>query len=177
MPEVSLDELNRYRQENPPGILFGLDDGQLERIGGVVARQKFGAGAVIIADGDEGDTMYVLLSGKVRVSKKLFIKSAKRLGEAEKEIILLPAEWNPYFGELALFDPRSIRTATVTAVVESECGVIRNEDFLAIAESDHDIGYHVLKNILQKQVATIRKQNENILNLTTALTFALAAQR
>jgi len=177
MADVSLSELQRFRQGVPVGVFNGLDDRQLARIGELVKRQRFAPGEVIIRDGDEGDTMYLLLTGKVRVTKKLFIKSAKRIGEGEKEIVVLSADWNPYFGELALFDPRSLRTATVTAVEECDCGVIRNRDFLALADSDHDIGYLVLKNVLQKQASIIRKANENILNLTTALSFALSAQR
>lgn len=176
MADVSLSDLQRFRKGVPVGVFNGLDDRQLARVAELVRRQSFNPGDVIIRDGYEGDTMYLLLTGKVRVSKKLFIKSAKRIGEGEREIIVLPAEWNPYFGELALFDPKSLRTATVTAVEASECGVIRNRDFLALADANHDIGYLVLKNVLQKQTDIIRKANENILNLTTALTFALSAQ-
>lgn len=176
MADVSLSELQRFRKGVPVGVFNGLDDHQLARVAELVRRQRFSPGDIIIRDGDEGDTMYLLLTGKVRVSKKLFIKSAKRIGEGEREIIVLPAEWNPYFGELALFDPKSLRTATVTAVEASECGVIRNRDFLALADANPDIGYLVLRNVLQKQADIIRKANENILNLTTALTFALSSQ-
>ena len=176
MAEVSLSDLQRFRKGVPVGVFDGMDDRQLGRVGDLVKRHRFEPGEVIIRDGDEGDTMYLLLTGKVRVTKKLFIKSAKRVGEGEKEIVVLPAEWNPYFGELALFDARSLRTATVVAADASECGVIRNQDFLALADADHDIGYSVLKNVLQKQVGIIRKANENILNLTTALSFALSSQ-
>ncbi|MBM3214721.1 cyclic nucleotide-binding domain-containing protein [Candidatus Poribacteria bacterium] len=175
MAEVSLTDLQRFQQGQPVGIFAGLADHQLTSIGEIVHRQRFGDGDVIISDGDEGDTMFLLLAGKARVTKKVFIKSARKVGEGEKEIILLPAEWNPYFGELALFDPRSLRTATVAAVGTSECGVIYNRDFIALADADHDLGYLVLKNVLQKQVGIIRKANENILNLITALSFALSA--
>lgn len=176
MADVSISDLQRFRKGVPVGVFDGLNDGQLAKIGNLVKRQRFVPGDVIISDGDEGDTMYLLLTGKVRVTKKLFIKSAKRIGEGEKEIVVLPAEWNPYFGELALFDPKSLRSATVAATDESECGVIRSQDFIGLADADHDIGYIVLRNVLQKQVGIIRKANENILNLTTALSFALSAQ-
>ncbi|GIX06604.1 MAG: cyclic nucleotide-binding protein [Candidatus Poribacteria bacterium] len=174
MSKVSREELARFREGVPVGIFAGLSDEQLDRIGQITTRRPFAAGEVIIRDGEEGDTMYLLLSGSVRVTKNLFIKTARGIGEAEKEIIVLPAEWNPYFGELALFDPRSIRTANVIGQEPGELGVIRNVDFIALADADHDLGYPVLKNVLQKQVEVIRKANENILNLTTALSFALS---
>ncbi|MDA1190396.1 MAG: cyclic nucleotide-binding domain-containing protein [Candidatus Poribacteria bacterium] len=176
MAAVSRDELRRFCEGFPVGIFKGLNDAQLDKVGQVTSREKYDSGDLIIQDGDEGDTMFLLLDGTVRITKKLFIKSAKRIGEGEKEIIKLPSSFNPYFGELALFDPNSLRTATVSASDPSVCGVIQNKDFLDLANSDHDIGYLVLKNVLQKQVGVIRKSNENILNLTTALSFALSAR-
>lgn len=176
MPDVSREDMRRFCQGIPVGIFDSMTDDQLDAITHITARETFENNEVIIQDGSEGDTMYLLLSGKVRVTKKLFIKAGKTIGQSEKEIIELPAEWNPYFGELALFDPNSIRTATVAGSEGGEYGVIRNADFLALAEGDHDIGYFVLKNVLQKQVGVIRKSNENILNLTTALSFALTSR-
>lgn len=174
MAEVAVDELRRFCEGVPVGIFAKLADTHLEKISRITSRRRFDVDELIIEDGTEGDVMYLLLSGKVRVAKKLFIKTARRVGQGEKEIIVLPAAWNPYFGELALFDPQSIRTATIKGVEAGELGVIKNNDFAALSESDHDIGYYVLANILAKQVGVIRKSNENILNLTTALSFALS---
>ncbi len=174
MADVAVEELRRFCEGVPVGIFAKLTDEHLENISRITSRRAFDVGELLIEDGDEGDVMYLLLSGKVRVTKKLFIKTAKRVGQGEKEIIVLPAEWNPYFGELALFDPRSIRTATISGVEAGEVGVIQNQDFAGLSEADHDIGYYVLANILAKQVGVIRKSNENILNLTTALSFSLS---
>ena len=174
MAEVAVEELRRFCEGVPVGIFAKLTDGHLDKISRITSRRNFDVDDLLIEDGAEGDVMFLLLSGKVRVTKKLFIKTARRVGEGEKEIIVLPAEWNPYFGELALFDPQSIRTATIKGVEAGEVGVIQNKDFVSLSEADHDIGYYVLANILQKQVGVIRKSNENILNLTTALSFALS---
>ena len=176
MPEVSREDLRRFCEGIPVGIFNNLTDDQLDAITHITNRESFENDQVIIEDGSDGDTMYLLLSGKVRVTKKLMIKAGKPISESEKEIIELPAEWNPYFGELALFDPTSIRTATVAGSEGREYGVIKNADFLALADGDHDIGYFVLRNVLVKQVGVIRKANENTLNLTTALSFALTSR-
>ena len=173
MADVSVEELNRFSEGVPIGIFSQLSAEHLSKISDITSRRRFEVDEMLIEDGDEGDEMFLLLSGQVRVTKKLFIKTAKRVGEGEKEIVVLPAEWNPYFGELALFDPQSIRTATIRGVESGELGVIQNKDFVALSEADHDVGFFVLSNILQKQVGVIRKSNENILNLTTALSFAL----
>ncbi len=176
MADVSVEELTRFCGGIPVGIFEGLEEPQLQVIAGITTRQSFDVDEVIIGDGESGDTMYLLLSGKVRVSKKLYFRQGRGMAQGDREIIELPAEWSPYFGELALFDENSLRTASVTGSEAGELAVIRNADFFSIAESDHDTGYIVCKNVLTKAVGTISKGNENVINLTTALSFALSAK-
>ncbi|MBT3267357.1 cyclic nucleotide-binding domain-containing protein [Candidatus Poribacteria bacterium] len=176
MADVTREDLRRFCQGMPVGIFDGLEDDQLDAIAAITERAAFEDQQVIIEDGSDGDTMYLLLSGKVRVTKKLFFRSGRTIAQGEREIIELPAEWNPYFGELALFDAASSRTATVAGSEAGEYGVINNADFYALAEGDHDIGYVVLKNVLMKAVGTIRSGNQNVINLTTALSFSLTSR-
>ena len=175
MNAVSVDEISRFQTGFPVGIFSGLSIDALKTIAAISNRHLFSKGEVIIHDGEEGDTMFLLLKGKVRVTKRLLVKGAKQLGEGDKEIVSLAATQHPYFGELALFDPNSLRTATVTAIEDCECGVLFNKDFLVLADANPQVGYPVMKNILQNLARTVRKQNENILNLTTALSFTLSA--
>ena len=95
MADVAVEELRRFCEGVPIGIFAKLTDAHLQDISGITSRRSFDVDEVLIEDGDEGDVMFLLLSGKVRVSKKLFIKTARRVGQGEKEIIVLPADWHP----------------------------------------------------------------------------------
>ena len=62
--------------------------------------RSFDAGAVLFREGDPGDAMYVVLDGKVRISKMI-------PGVGEEALMIL--ERGDFFGEMALIDnlPRS----------------------------------------------------------------------
>jgi len=169
MNEVTVEELRRFTEGMPVGIFDGLSTEQLDRVARITRREAFAMGDVIIADGADGNRMYLLLSGKVRVDKPLSQLQETRFVQHDREIIELPAEWNPYFGELALFDAESVRTANVVGAQAGEHGVITTEDFRALADEDHDIGYCVLRNVLAKAIGTIRSANQNLHNLVVAM--------
>ncbi|PCI28585.1 MAG: hypothetical protein COB67_05965 [SAR324 cluster bacterium] len=71
--------------------------------------ESFLDGQVICREFETGDKMYILLKGKVKISKK----STK-----SKETILAMLEAGECFGEMGLIDHRS-RSATATAVGDS----------------------------------------------------------
>jgi CRP/FNR family transcriptional regulator, cyclic AMP receptor protein len=77
------------------------------------------------------------------------------------------------FGEMALFDENSKRSATVTATTPCDLGVIKNADFVALAESETDLGFRVFMNIAKKLSDDLNRANQDVLNLTTAFSFSL----
>ncbi len=80
---------------------------------------KFPKQAVIISEGDEGNSLYVIISGKVRVYTS---------DEKSKEVTLSVQEFGSCFGELALLcdEPRS---ASVESLEKTVCGMISRDDF------------------------------------------------
>ena len=168
-----------------------LTDDQAAKVARIVRPQSLDSGSDIITDGESGDSMYLLLQGQVEVSKNLFVKGSDGFHQARKAMIRLeskdpaPAEkpLNPSnvltipgffaFGEMALFDENSKRSATVTATTSCDLGVIKNADFVALAEADTDLGFRVFMNIAKKLSEDLNRANQDVLNLTTAFSFAL----
>jgi len=98
---------------------------QLNLGGGRGATQAhYEAGEVIFAEGDAGDSLFMILSGEVEVSK--------RVGERSEAIGTLKA--GEYFGEMALLGrrPRSAGTRALTSV---DLLVLPGADFSALADS------------------------------------------
>jgi CRP/FNR family cyclic AMP-dependent transcriptional regulator len=73
-------------------------------------------GAVICREGEEGEEMYIIQKGKVRVSKRF----------AGKSNVISVLEKGDFFGEMAIVN-RIKRTATVTAIDDVELLVFDRE--------------------------------------------------
>ena len=78
--------------------------------------KTYAPGAVICREGEEGDEMYIIQKGKVRVSKRF----------ADKTHVVSILEKGDFFGETAIVN-RTRRTATVTAVDNVELLVFDRE--------------------------------------------------
>jgi len=80
--------------------------------------RSYTPGAVICAEGDDGEEMYIIQKGKVRVSKRF----------AGKANVISVLEKGDFFGEMAIVN-RIKRTATVTAIDAVELLVFDREGF------------------------------------------------
>jgi CRP/FNR family transcriptional regulator len=95
----------------------------------------FGAGEVIVQEGDEGDEAYIIYSGQVKVYRAL---------NQERSVILNELGPGEMFGEMALFGD-GWRTASVQAVRETLVGVISKERLYEIIREFPDIALGMLK--------------------------------
>lgn len=74
----------------------------------------FKAGQVIFREGDEPIALYVIRAGKVRITRG--------------DVVLDELGRNAFFGEMSLID-EAPRSATATALEETECIEINGPDF------------------------------------------------
>lgn len=113
--------------------------------------QRFGkafpAGSVLFNEGDKGNTMYILQTGKVKISK--------RIGGEEKTLAVVPA--GEFLGEMAILlnEPRS---ATATVLEEVKALVIDSNTFEAMIKSNTEIAYRIIKKLAQR----VRDANQQI---------------
>lgn len=98
--------------------------------------KQFKANTVICKVGDPGDRMYIVLSGKVSVSA------------ANGELLAYISSGN-YFGEMSLLtgEPRS---ATITAITDTETFVLDKDDFDVILEKYPSISIAMSKIMSQR---------------------------
>ena len=96
----------------------------LARIG---VREHAAAETVLFAEGDPGETLYVILKGAVRVT-------------AGSGVELTRFKAGDYFGELALLDGRP-RSASVETTEDSELLIVSRRDFLTLlSDSPRTLG-------------------------------------
>src|SRR6056297_1119670 len=147
---------------------FAEDIEALERIFQIGALQNVKKGDRIIQEGDEGDTLFILLSGSVRIEKTT-------LQNKPYTVVLLREEHNVYFGELALID-NDRRSATVQA--ESDCLLftIKRDTFLKFCEENPYMGFKITMQIARKISASLRKMNKDVITLFEALVSEVEGQ-
>ena len=149
----------------------------LKRLVEIAKPIKLGAGDTVIKEGDAGSSMFVLMEGKVRITKNITLKPTDPDSESiEKDLITLSAEDHPVFGEMSLLE-KDVRTATVTALTDVELLVIEKDDFQDLAVHDYESAYHVVLEIARTVSSRLRKTDRDIVKLTTVLGIALSRER
>lgn len=116
-------------------LFQGLPERALERIASLAGRRHAAKGTVIFSQGDAGDALYGVVSGRVRISAT---------GSAGQEVFLSIMEPGDTFGEIAVMDALP-RTAGATALDETTLIVIRRHDFLALVEAEPQLVVQLLK--------------------------------
>lgn len=101
---------------------------------------KFPKHATIITEGDTTNSLFVILSGKIRVFTSY---------EEGKEVTLLVQQEGSYFGELALLtdEPRS---ATVETLEKTVCGMISKSDFIQWLNANPQVAISLLGVLSEK---------------------------
>lgn len=111
-----------------------LPAGTLQKIAALASRRTCPAGTVIFSQGDEGDALYGVVSGQVRIS------SSTRDG---REALFNVMKAGDSFGEIALVDGKP-RTASAVAVAECDLMVIRRAQFRELMAREPQLPIHLL---------------------------------
>ncbi len=155
-------------------IFRGLRDEELEAVLNIVREKRFHKDDVIMQEGDEGNTMYMILEGELGVSKSLTMKFGEDdYRQTEKVLNRLTAKDHAVFGEMALIaqDKRSASIVANTDVILLE---ISRDDFIRLMESRPELGVRILLNLSRLLIARLRQSSQDIIRLTTALSIALS---
>ena len=106
-------------------VLFSdLPDEELQIVSDIFKETKYQRGQIVFFEEDTGKYMYIVKSGRVKVS---------RLLPTGKEMILAFHQSGEYFGEMALIDGETT-PATVTAVVPSVILFTGSREFSGLME-------------------------------------------
>jgi len=147
-----------------------LNESELETIGPFLKTTSYHEGETIIADKEESDVLFILISGKVSISKKMTLLDHEE--KLDKKFTILSSESNPFFGEVGVLGFLK-RTASVTALTDCKLYSINQKNFIKISEKYPKIGFKLLLKISLQLSSILEKTNEDVLKLSTALIYAL----
>ncbi len=99
----------------------------------------FKAGDTIIAEGDEGDTAFFIVSGTVDII----------IGQDPQAKFLGALNAGEVFGEMSLIEPGP-RSATVQAATDVECLATNYEEFIASIEDHPERAVAFMKTLVRR---------------------------
>jgi CRP/FNR family cyclic AMP-dependent transcriptional regulator len=118
-----------------------LSAGQRERLARKATTRSFRPGTVIVREGDTSMSLYVVLSGRVRIVREAEGGGAIPIAEAAR---------GGFFGEMGLIDDEP-RAASVVALEPTMCALLAKWDFQNELRQDPDIALTLLP-ILNRRI-------------------------
>jgi len=121
-------------------LLSVLSEDELTLLSRVVARRSYARGSLILGAGDPTDSLYVLISGRIKV----FMSDLDG-----KEVILAILGPNEFVGEMGLID-NSPRSANVEALDPCEVICISKADFKRCLADNLDMAMTVMRGLVKR---------------------------
>jgi CRP/FNR family cyclic AMP-dependent transcriptional regulator len=121
-------------------LFSDLPDDSIKLLAQHAITRSFKKNSVIVNQGDETNSLYVILEGSVRV----FVDD-----EQGKEIILNTMEAGESFGEMALLSDAP-RSASVMATSPSKLAMISKQDFMSCLASNPTIPCKIIEVLIKR---------------------------
>jgi CRP/FNR family cyclic AMP-dependent transcriptional regulator len=138
--------LNPLVLRNLP-LFSGLDDAELEKLSKVASRKRVERGASVVRAGEVTDSLYILLSGRAKVTNT---------DEEGREIILAWLGPSEFFGEMGLLDG-SPRSANVVAAEACELMFLSKDAFQRCLQDNFQVAQKLMKILVQRLREADRK--------------------
>jgi len=138
--------------DNAEGVLKraplfdALDDEGARTLRRQMSEVKLSRGEHLFNEGDDGDALYVVLDGKMKLTRQAADGRENLLS------VIGPGEM---FGELSLFDPRP-RTSTASAVTDALLVGLKHEALTSWLQEHPEVSLHLLRALAQR----LRRAND-----------------
>jgi CRP/FNR family cyclic AMP-dependent transcriptional regulator len=133
-------------------LFRGLSGAALERVATICTEENYKTGEALFNEGDNGRNIYLVMSGKVRISRNV-------AGMGEEALAVLGP--GAAFGEMALIDevPRS-----ADAIVHESCrlAVLSKESMEDLLFLNKDLAYEILWNFVKILSSRLRDTNDKM---------------
>jgi CRP-like cAMP-binding protein len=132
-------------------LFAALDDEAAKALRSSMTDVRVARGDVLFSEGEPGDRLYILTSGKIKLG---------RVSSDGRENLLAVLGPGEMFGELSLFDPGP-RTATATAVTDAALIGLGHADLQPWLTGRPEVASQLLSALAQR----LRRTNENLADL------------
>lgn len=146
-PDTARDVTLAYETLASMAFFRFLEPRELLRVQAIAKHRRFQCGEAVVREGEPGESIFVVLTGRASVRK------------GDNEIAALgPGE---HFGEMALVD-KTPRSATVLSKDESRMLEISRADFFKLLREEKDIGIKLLWNFVNVLTQRLRNTSREL---------------
>ncbi len=133
------------------GLFQGVAQEAAEALAETLTYSEYTRGEAVFTEGERGDTLFIVLSGKVKIGRRAADGRENMLS------VMGPSDM---FGELSLFDPGP-RTATATVVTDARLASLAHSSLRPWIKDRPDISEQLLRVLARR----LRRTNDALADL------------
>jgi CRP/FNR family transcriptional regulator, cyclic AMP receptor protein len=120
-------------------LFDGVAQADLEHLAALATVRRYPKNALIVSEGERADTLYLILSGRVKV----FVGD-----EDGRRVVLATQRAGEYFGEMSLDE--GVRSASVMALEPCELGLLQRAHLRDFLGHHPDAALAVINNLIRR---------------------------
>jgi len=121
-------------------LFASLDDDAARYLRSLLSDKRVPQNTRLFRQGDKGDAMYLIESGRVRISIR---------DEEDQEVILAELAQGDFFGEMSIIDGRQ-RSADANVIDDAQLAILSREAFLTFVRSNPDVALEILSALTDR---------------------------
>jgi uncharacterized membrane protein len=133
-------------------LFASLDDGAAGELRSLLRTRDVAKGSALFHAGDEGDAMYLIESGRVRIA----VTDADK-----KELVLAELARGDFFGEMAIIDGKK-RSADAVVVEDARLAVLSRDNFLRFIDDNPKVALGMLSATFLRLRTTDRMLQQRV---------------
>ena len=154
-------------------LFTDLSTPEIEKVLSIAHETSWDEGTTICTEGDSGESIFIVYSGSVKISKKLTLyRSGQDEDSGDKVLRNVDTTKPIVLGEMAMLTNQQ-RTATVTATKKCDGFEINGCQLTELCKAQPDLGYKIMHNLACILCEHLKAANHDVTRLATALAVAL----
>ena len=148
-------------------LFASLDDDAARELRSLLSDKRVPQNTRLFRQGDKGDAMYLIESGRVRISIR---------DQEDQEVILAELAQGDFFGEMSIIDGRQ-RSADAKVIDDAQLAILSREAFLSFVRSNSDVALEMLSALtdrLRRTDELLRSRVSRNVNEEQAARFTVA---
>jgi len=121
-------------------LFASLDDDAARDLRSLLSDKRVPQNTRLFRQGDKGDAMYLIESGRVRISIR---------DEEDQEVILAELAQGDFFGEMSIIDGRQ-RSADAKVIDDAQLAILSRDVFLTFVRSNPDVALEMLSALTDR---------------------------
>jgi uncharacterized membrane protein len=121
-------------------LFASLDDNAAKELRSLLSEQVVSSNTRLFRHGDQGNAMYLIESGRVRISLQ---------DEDKNDVTLAELAQGDFFGEMSLIDGRQ-RSADARVIEDSRLAILSREAFLLFVRNNPDVALNMLSALTDR---------------------------